>query len=230
MAVNSSWRVSVVEAARDAWAVLLPVDCAGCSRPDRVLCFRCRDAFTPKQSVQQLDDGTVVCSSLRYEGAVQAAILAFKQHGRTDIAAAFAEPLRCAIAMAARGAGPLELCSIPPGSASWRQRGYDPVGMTLAKTGFPRASRMLRHARSSHHQKHLGRVERAENLAGSLAARHALDGRRVLLVDDVVTTGATLLEAARAIRAAGGEVVGAAVIAATPRYLHDTASASETNS
>jgi predicted amidophosphoribosyltransferase len=49
-----------------------------------------------------------------------------------------------------------------------------------------------------------------------MAARRPLAGRRVLLVDDVVTTGATLAEAARAVRAAGGSVVGAATLASTP--------------
>lgn len=53
--------------------------------------------------------------------------------------------------------------------------------------------------------------------AGALAARRPLTGRRMLLVDDVMTTGATLAEASRAVRAAGGCLVGAACLAEVPR-------------
>ncbi|MFG3120121.1 ComF family protein [Streptomyces sp. NPDC048197] len=64
----------------------------------------------------------------------------------------------------------------------------------------------------------LSAPERLANLAGALGVRRGaerlLSGRPVVLVDDLVTTGATLAEAARAVTAAGGQVIGAAVVAA----------------
>ncbi|RSN55575.1 phosphoribosyltransferase family protein, partial [Actinomadura sp. WAC 06369] len=60
-------------------------------------------------------------------------------------------------------------------------------------------------------------ARRAANLRGAIEVRAPVAGRRVVLVDDVVTTGASLSEAARALRAAGAEVVGAATVAMTPR-------------
>ncbi len=66
-------------------------------------------------------------------------------------------------------------------------------------------------------QRGLGREDRARNTAGSLRAR-GVAGCAVLIVDDVVTSGATLCEAERALRAAGAVVIGAATVASTPRY------------
>ena len=75
----------------------------------------------------------------------------------------------------------------------------------------------LQHRRRVADQAGLNASDRAANLAGALQARFDLRGQRVIVVDDVITTGATLAEAARALRAAGAEVPAAAVIAATSR-------------
>ncbi|TQL48592.1 ComF family protein [Homoserinimonas aerilata] len=218
-ALPAPFSAMLAGAALDAAAVLLPVDCAGCGEPDRGLCRDCRVALLPAPRGSLVGGSLPVTAALSYEGVVRRSILALKEQGRTDVARVLGGGLGEAVRAAALGTGVVELCPMPTSDDSWRRRGYDPVGLLLRSSGLPRAGRMLRHARHHRHQKALGRQERAENLAGSLAARHALDGRRVLLVDDVVTTGATLLEAARAVRAAGGQVVGAAVLAATPLYL-----------
>jgi predicted amidophosphoribosyltransferase len=78
-------------------------------------------------------------------------------------------------------------------------------------------ARLLRPDRVVADQSGLSSTERAANLAGGMRAWPTPDPARLVVVDDLVTTGATLVEAARALRQEGHEALGAAVLAATPR-------------
>lgn len=206
-------------AALDALAVLFPVECAGCGAPDRALCESCRAQLAPLTGRRELEDGTPVFTALRYDGAVRRTILSLKEQGRTDVAGALAAPLAAVVAAALRAEprGGLELCTVPSSRAAFRRRGYDPIALVLRRAGLPGARGVLVSVRRHAQQKALGRTERRQNISGSLAARHPLLGRSFVLVDDVVTTGATLSEAARAIRAGGGEVLFAVALANTVR-------------
>ena len=204
---------SAREAVLDALAWVLPAECAGCGAPDRVLCDACRARLVSDPVITTLG-GVVVVAGAPYAGTVQRVVLALKA-GRTPAASALATLLASALARAAPAAD-VELAPVPSTRAAFRRRGFDPVLLLLARIGA-RPSRVLRPARAHRIQKGLGRAERQQNLRGVHRARYPLHGRRFLLVDDVVTTGATLADAARAIREAGGEVVGAIALAATPR-------------
>jgi predicted amidophosphoribosyltransferase len=233
-------------AALDALAVLLPVDCAGCGARDRALCDACRARLLPRCARRVLGDGTIVFTALRYDGVVRSTILALKEQGRTDVARALAGSLTAAVAAAlgattagttataitVAGAGAagaagtggvvgVELVTIPPSRAAFRRRGYDPVALVLAKAGLPLAQGVLVSVRRHTQQKELGREERQRNLVGSLQAGHPLAGRRFILVDDVVTTGSTMIEAVRAVREGGGEVLRAVALANTARLFDD---------
>ena len=208
----------LVETLLDAWAVLLPVDCAGCGVADRGLCSACRAQLVADPLTGALADGTPVFSALRYAGVARSAILALKEQGRTDVAAALAGRLAVAASVGLRQfpAG-VEAVTVPTSRSAWRRRGYDPVRLLARKAGLRPLRHVLEPIRGHQEQKRLGREARGRNLAGSMLARHPLAGRRIMLVDDVLTTGATLGEAARAIRAAGGEVEGGVTLAFTPR-------------
>ena len=212
----------LLTAAADALALLSPVDCAGCGRPDRSLCERCRRSLAPEIDTRLLRGGEgdelSVTFGLRYEGVVRRVILEFKQNGRTGLARALSRPFGHAVARVVATAGPVLVVPVPPGRASSRRRGYDPVRLLLARAGI-RSVRALRLAGRAQGQKLLGIDDRARNRAFSMRASGVVRGRRVVLVDDVITTGATLVEAARAVREAGGVVVGAAALASTPRLL-----------
>jgi predicted amidophosphoribosyltransferase len=215
------------DAVLDAMAVVLPVTCAGCGADDRALCIACRSQLQPQPFVRALGDGTPVWAALAYDGVVRRAILGLKEQGRTDVvktlAAPFASAVACAVASAAqhagqRGAVGVELVIPPVSRASFRRRGYDPVRLLARAAGLPRPTTALVNLRERASQKTLDRGQREVNLVGSMAPNGALQGRRFLVLDDVVTTGATLVEVIRSLRDGGAVVVGAAVLAATPQH------------
>lgn len=213
-----------IPALLDALAVLAPTECSGCGAHDRALCDSCLVALGPVPREVLVGDEPVLraWAALDYGGAARRVLLAYKDGGRTDAASALAPALRAAIVAALAGsrspassASRVRLATIPSTRLAYRRRGYHPVELVLARAGL-RAQHPLRIARQTEDQAGLGLSDRAENRRGSLRAGAGASGQDWLLIDDILTTGATLLEAARALRASGGRVVGAAVIAHTP--------------
>lgn len=198
----------------DALAFLFPVPCAGCGAEGRALCASCAVLLAASVRTDVLAEVGPVTSALRYEGVARSVLLALKEEGRTGLAPRLAPPLAGAVAAALPpGAVPV---AVPSSRAARRRRGFEPVRLLASRAGIQLSSVFLP-ARSHAVQKGLGVAERARNLDGAFALARPVRGLRVLLLDDVVTTGATLAAAARVLRDGGAEVVGAAVLAATPR-------------
>jgi ComF family protein len=215
--------VTLRDAALDALALLLPVECAGCGLPDRAVCAACRAVLRPDPSARRLPDGTPVFSGLDYEGVARRVILEFKEGGRAGLARVLAPSLAAAVSEAGhaidlRGGRVVEVVAVPGSRRTRRRRGYDPVAALVAHAGFTPA-RVFAAARPHAAQKTLSLEQRAAHLDGVFVAAVPVAGRRFLLVDDVVTTGATLAAAAAALRSAGAEVVAAAVVASTPKLF-----------
>ncbi len=189
--------------------LLFPVWCAGCDEPGVALCGDCREALRPVPRVRLLDDGLRVSAALPFEGVPARVIRALKEGGRTALARPLGTALRALLPP------DLAVVPIPASRAALRRRGYDVTDL-LARRAGAHPSRLLVPHHAARDQRTLGRDERRSNVVGAFRARRAR-GHRVILVDDVVTTGATLVEAARVLRDAGAVVAGAVTVASTPR-------------
>jgi predicted amidophosphoribosyltransferase len=225
---------------RSWWTTLadlvLPAECAGCGRTGGAdvsegLCGTCAFALdgppTAVRPARRPAGLPRVHALAPYREPVPDIVIAQKEHGRLDLARPLGRRLARAALAASPDAAPVWLVPAPSARAAVRRRGQDPV-RRMARVAAAELRALgrtanvlvaLRHSREVTDQVGLTHEQRAQNLAGALAVRRAaaarLALRPVVLVDDVMTSGATLADAARAIRTAGGRPVGAAVLAAT---------------
>lgn len=209
--------------------LLLGASCPGCTDPGTGLCARCRTALVERgtHSVPTVTD-LVVASAGTYDDRARRVLEAWKEHQSWALRDFLGEQLARATAhmlLTTELEGRCWLVPMPSAPRAVRRRGLD-VTAALAQVAARRLAatgvscgvwRGLRARAGVRDQAGLGIAERHRNVAGRFVLRGASPADPVVLVDDIVTTGATLTEAARVLRRAGVAVLGAAVIADTPR-------------
>jgi ComF family protein len=188
---------------RALFELLLPSVCPACDAPrepgQSLLCGDCA------LRVRRCERLRSVHTAIAYEGAGLALVRRFKFEHRRDAGLVLGGWLAERVRELRFDA----IVPLPRHLARVRSEGCDPVhalARRLARdSGVALAGRALRRARLTPPQTGLSIAARRANVAGSFSAEpQALAGRRVLLLDDVATTGATLAEAARELYADGG--------------------------
>ena len=197
---------SALEALRD---VLIPPRCAGCGGPGSWYCTACRDGSDPiTRSIGPL----AITAVGAHEGPLRDAIHRLKYGNEPGLAAELGALIAARIAAdLAVGHRIDALVPVVLHRARERERGYDQARalatVAASAAGLP-VHPALHRLRSGPAQATLGQRERQANVRGAFAGvAGALDGLHVALIDDVATTGATLLDAAAAARACGARGV-----------------------
>ena len=204
--------------------LVLPLECGGCGVPSTKWCPACARQLAVKPDQPQLisprvDPGVPVLSLGRYACARREAIVALKEHGRADLIAPLALALHSGLERLLTWgviATPLTLVPAPTRRSAARRRGGDPVTRMarVATVGLDgvdvvQALRLRGLVRDS---VGLSGSERERNIAGHVKVIKPVAGD-VLVVDDIVTTGATASESVRVLHIAGAHFAGVLAIA-----------------
>lgn len=202
--------------------LLYPPKCPFCGKlleKGDLLCPECQSGLpwlsgAAAERKVELTEGCV--SVVEYDERVKRGVHGFKFHGKP----ARGETFGLLIAQAVREKGlTAELVSWPPLSKRrFRRRGYDQAQLLAEKVGEELALPVVRTLEKKERPAQSGirsGAARRANLIGAYTAvnTETFRGRRVLLVDDVLTTGATLAECAKTLRLAGAEAVACATLA-----------------
>lgn len=225
---------ALIEAALE---LISPTRCAGCERPGELICSACENAIQvidPARSCLHCGApfGAMVCTECAgaktdldrclaaavFDGPVGRIVRAYKDGGERRLAAEIGRIMLGAAVRAQREApgryGGLlvradAVVFVPATASAFRRRGFDHMELIArhlsGRSDIPLLDALVKHGSSD--QRELGRADRLAEALGAYEVVLPVRGKRILLIDDVITTGATMSAAASALKAAGASHV-----------------------
>ena len=207
--------------------LVLPLQCGGCGAASTRWCDACARELAvrpdePHLISPRVDPAVPVFSLGRYAGARREAIVAVKEHGRADLVAPLAAALRAGlIQLLTWGVVDIPLTIVPAPTRRWAamRRGGDPVTRVAvaatARHGGVNVVQALRTRALVADSVGLSSADRQRNIAGRVKVVRPINktAGEVLVVDDIVTTGATAHESVRVLQTAGATVVAVLAVA-----------------
>ena len=208
--------------------LLFPRGCAGCDAPDEVLCAACWALFAQcRERDADSGGGARIWSASIYQGAARRAILDWKDHDDTELDGPFGRIMvsllnKTPIPSSCLGHRVL-VVPVPSSRASMRRRGRAHTA-ALAKSvagalrGYgvdARPCDALSSSTKARSVQQVSSAQRARRITGHVTVKRDLIGHGdvVLLIDDIVTTGATVRQCVQTFQQAGTKVVGVLVLA-----------------
>ncbi len=200
------------QAAQWLFNLVFPPSCENCGRVDHRFCEPCRHELISHpleifHKNEELFDG--LCATGEQSGVLENAVKAFKYHGATSLSDYLGA--RLAEALSAQEWKVDAIVPVPLHADRQLERGYNQsnllseyVALALNICCQPD---WLTRIRGTSQQARLSSNERRQNVKGAFHASAAVEGQSILLIDDVVTTGATLTECAAALRASQAHAV-----------------------
>lgn len=214
--------------------LVLGRSCAGCEEPGILVCPTCFELLQPRVRLRRDIDANDVMQGLRipvvcaldYRGVARQVLYRYKDHRIRQLAGILSPALAASITFAAeRAEVPVErslLVPMPTRRSSLRRRGFDATASVVRAAakgaGVGGVQSLLIDIRDSGASKRGGAWDREQHAIDAFRLRRdtALPRMPVILVDDIVTTGATTKEATETLLLAGVHVVAVATIAGTP--------------
>lgn len=201
---------------------MFPEVCPYCRRvisPDDYACERCRKKLPSFSYKRSAVGGALCAASLPYQKSFSSALKAFKFKGMASFARPFSVLVSGSV-LEIHGSGFDVITAVPMFEKKQKKRGYNQselLGRECSKLLNVPYEPLLEKFRDNKPQHSLPRREREKNVHGVFRVfdKEAVKGKRILLIDDVITTGNTLGECVRILKKSGAKTVACAALCTT---------------